>query len=87
MRTCRMPLGRPEAAILDRVRETMRRTGLQLRPKIVRGHLSIRLKRRLVSQYRTQITDAEATAIAAFATKYRGGERIWVPRHSSVWTL
>jgi hypothetical protein len=45
----------------------------------------MRLKRRLVNQYRTQITNAEATAITAFATKYGGRERIWVPRNSSVW--
>jgi hypothetical protein len=75
----------PEGAILERVRDTERRTKVPLRPVVLRNTCNIRSKRRLASQYRTQIQLGEASAIATFASKYGSGERIWIPRHGRLW--
>ncbi|MDQ2775454.1 MAG: PIG-L family deacetylase [Acidobacteriota bacterium] len=75
----------PENAILERVRDTERRTNVPLHPVVLRNICNIRLKRRFASQYRTQIQSGEATAIAAFASKYKTGERIWIPRYGRLW--
>ena len=74
-----------ENAILERVRDTEERLSASLRPAAIRSSCSVYQKRRLVEQYRTQIQPAEASAIAGFALKYHGRERIWAPKHSRLW--
>ncbi len=68
-----------------RVRETERFTHVALRPVVIRTSEPASRKLRVVSRYRSQINRQEATAIAAFASRYGGGERLWIPRHGRPW--
>jgi LmbE family N-acetylglucosaminyl deacetylase len=76
-----------ENAILERVRDTEDRLSASLCPATIRSSCSVYRKRRLAEQYRTQIQPAEASAIANFAIRYRGRERIWIPKHSPMWSF
>lgn len=75
-----------EEKTIARVRDTESQTGIPLSPVQVSQLGAIRLKRRFAGLYQTQIDDKEAAAISGHARKYRCGERIWVPRHSALWT-
>lgn len=61
--------------------EHVKQTGIWLRPVTIRAERAIWNKRRIASRYRSQITPSEADCIARFASQYRGGERIWIPRY------
>ena len=74
-----------DASLRHAVRTVESSTGVHLKPFIVRDRGYAHRKRRVISQYRSQITAGEAAVIARFALKYRGGERIWVPKQSRAW--
>ncbi|MDQ2840275.1 MAG: hypothetical protein M3Y72_04390 [Acidobacteriota bacterium] len=76
-----------ESQVRERVSEAEEATRVRLKPLIVRGSSSAANKRRVVSKYRSQITSAEATALSAWSDRFGGGERIWMPRHSSHWNF
>lgn len=63
-----------------------RSTGVPLRGSLIRRKAYIPRKRSAVGLYQSQISRSEASAIARFAVRYRSGERIWVPKHSSAWS-
>jgi LmbE family N-acetylglucosaminyl deacetylase len=74
-----------EEAILDRVRMSEDRLRSHLRPRILRTEHHVRCKQGLAAAYRTQISRAEGLAIADYGTKYKSGERIWIPLHTECW--
>jgi LmbE family N-acetylglucosaminyl deacetylase len=74
-----------EQVLHERVRDSEKRTGVPLRPVVIRESRAIWKKRNVVSGYRSQIDRREADDIARFGSRYGGGERIWIPRHSGRW--
>ncbi len=76
----------PVRALHNRISETEQRTGLRLRPCVIRSdHAAISRKGRVIGKYQSQIGRRDASAIVRFASTYRGGERIWIPKHSRAW--
>lgn len=73
-----------EAVIRKRVCALEHDLRLPLAPALPRGP-SWRFKQRAAAQYRSQIDRAAAHAIARYGEKYKGAERIWIPRHSARW--
>lgn len=74
-----------QSAILGRVSATSEATGTILKPHIMHIDHAVPRKCKLVRAYRSQIDLAAARQIARFALTYGGGERIWIPKHSSHW--
>lgn len=74
-----------ETRLLKRVIATEEAAGVRLKRCVNRSDRAVARKYRLVSGYRSQIDRAEAFTIARFATNYRGGERIWISKHSCLW--
>jgi hypothetical protein len=72
-------------SLLQAVAYAERNTGVPLRASLIRRNGYIARKRSAVARYQSQISRSEANAIARFAVRYRSGERIWVPKHSSAW--
>ena len=70
-----------ETEIAERVEQTAKRSGIALRPAIIRNERAVWRKRQLILRYQSQISGEDATRIARFALKYGGGERIWIPQH------
>lgn len=61
---------------------------MELCPRHIRaGSNALRDKFRLIRRYESQITREEASAMAQYALRYRGGERIWIPKYGSSWRL
>ncbi len=70
-----------EAEISERLAQTAKHTGIALKPAIIRSERAVWRKRQFIRRYQSQINGEDATAIARFALKYGGGERIWIPQH------
>ncbi len=75
----------PDSLLRRAVCYAERGTGKTLKSCIIRRKCYTRRKRSIVARYDSQISRDEATAIARFAASYRGGERIWIPKHASAW--
>lgn len=75
----------PAMAIDQRVSDSQHQTGVPLKPAIIRTGDSIARKRRVISNYHSQVSWHMASMIARFAIQYRGAERIWIPKHGSRW--
>jgi LmbE family N-acetylglucosaminyl deacetylase len=73
-----------ETAIRERVASAEEELRLFLRPSLLRS-AGRRFKERAVRRYQSQIDLEMASAIARYSEKYKGRERIWVPRHSARW--
>jgi len=69
----------------ERVGEIQEATGVALESRVVHRHDALQSKLRIVSRYASQITGAEAETIAAYSSRYGGGERIWIPKESQLW--
>jgi hypothetical protein len=69
-----------EAEIRERVAAIPQKSGMALQPAVIRGNRAVWRKRHFVRQYQSQIGAGDATHIARFGLKYRGGERIWIPK-------
>ncbi len=67
------------------VSQTEQFTRVALRPVVIRTSEAVSRKLHVVSRYRSQINRQEASAIATFARRYGGGERLWIPRHGKLW--
>lgn len=67
------------------VTDTEHSTGMPLKSFLIRRKGFMFYKRNIVSQYQSQVSRNEADAIARFAMKYGGGERIWIPKRSTAW--
>jgi LmbE family N-acetylglucosaminyl deacetylase len=76
-----------EAELKRRVRACEETTMVRLKSAIVRGEHAAWRKREIGVHYGSQITPREAAEIARFALRYRGGERIWIPKHSTRWRV
>ncbi len=72
-----------DAGVRECVQEVEEMARARLRPAILRRRHAVAIKRRMASFYRSQIDRDEANLIARFASKYGGGERIWVPTPAS----
>ncbi|HEY7307053.1 MAG TPA: PIG-L family deacetylase [Bryobacteraceae bacterium] len=77
----------PDGILTDRIRQTEAKTRLRLQPAVIRQKNAIWRKQGAISQYRSQITPEEAASIAKFTIRYGGGERLWIPRRSRIWTV
>ena len=76
----------PEASLRERVSFAEERARVTLKSYVIGSHdRAMPKKLRVISRYRTQISREEGVAIARFAFKYGGGERIWIPSHSTRW--
>ncbi len=75
----------PDTVFRERLSDTEERTGLKLRPCIIRHDRAVARKRKLIGRYQSQIDHDDASTIARFALTYGGGERIWIPKHSRAW--
>ncbi len=75
----------PEDILREHVLEVEEASRTKLKPVIVRDRRLVRLKRRIVAQYRSQISLGDASAIANWSKRYRSGERIWIPSRSAQW--
>lgn len=73
-----------EKCLRERVKDVERKIGRRLKPVIVRAQAACQ-KRGVISGYGSQITATDAAAIAEWSRHYGGGERIWIPAHSSRW--
>ena len=74
------------ASLRDRLTEVERSTHTGLKPHVVRSAgMGVSQKYRAITRYKSQITRSEALTIARFASKYRVGERIWLPKYSASW--
>jgi LmbE family N-acetylglucosaminyl deacetylase len=76
-----------ENEIKARIQAIAADTKTRLRAEVIRSKQPSRMKLRTAALYRSQITREQAQAIARFAYNYRGGERLWLPPHSSRWNL
>jgi len=74
-----------EPCIVQRVRNIETENGAALRPAVLRRQRSSLTKLHLAARYQSQITKEEAVKISRFSAKYRGGERIWIPKQSGRW--
>ncbi|MBV9267516.1 MAG: PIG-L family deacetylase [Acidobacteriaceae bacterium] len=74
-----------EEAIVERLRAAECTVKSRMLPRVLRIPHHIRLKQRLAAGYETQIGRNEARAIANYGSKYKSGERIWIPLHSRRW--
>lgn len=75
-----------EACLRKRLLCIERKLNIQLRPKSVcAGRNAVRHKFRRIRRYESQITREEARAMSQYAVRYRGGERIWIPKYSNCW--
>jgi hypothetical protein len=74
-----------EESLREAVSYAEHNTGMPLKGVLVRRKGCIFRKRSIVSRYQSQISRDEAAAIARFAVKYGGGERIWIPKHCRSW--
>lgn len=75
-----------DSSLLERVSSIEKVLHVHLKPVVIRNHnCAVSYKFRIASRYRSQITRQEAISIARHALKYRGGERIWIPRYSAAW--
>ena len=72
--------------IEEQLRQVKDATGRTYRASRVTPALPRFEKARLARMYQTQITRAEARIIADFSSKRGGGERLWVPARSRLWT-
>ena len=71
-----------------RVRETEQHTRVSLRPVIIRSHgFTAAHKRQIITKYHSQINSDTVTAIAKYASKCGGGERLWIPEYGGLWKL
>lgn len=70
-----------------RIHEIETALGYRLRPAIIRQDYAVRRKLRAAAGYKSQITLEEARPIAQFSRRYGGGERLWIPKHSTAWTM
>ncbi len=68
-----------------RVEDIERATGLTLEPTVITANEAVESKSSVVSRYASQITAAEAEAIAGYSLRYGGGERIWTPKAGKLW--
>ena len=75
-----------EESIRERVEDAEKKLLFKITPVLQRPR-SWRFKEHVSKKYQSQIDDAMARSIARYSGKYRGAERIWVPRHSRAWTL
>ena len=74
------------SSLNERVRCLEKQLRSHLRPAFLSGsRTAIADKFRLIRRYQSQITRGEAQAMANFAWRYRGGERIWIPKYASAW--
>ena len=71
--------------LATRLAETERATGVPLKPLVIQGKGGVAKKRRDIRVYRSQIRRNEADVIARYASRFGGGERIWIPRHGKLW--
>jgi LmbE family N-acetylglucosaminyl deacetylase len=71
----------------QRIHEIETKLGARLRPVIIRQRYAIPQKQGAAARYRSQITRQEAASIARFSLRYGGGERLWIPKHSKLWTV
>jgi LmbE family N-acetylglucosaminyl deacetylase len=68
----------PSAATdLEALREAAAKRNEPLSPVIYQVDSAVEYKRRLVLGYASQIDDEAGTLISNFATRYKGGERLW----------
>ncbi|MGA8027866.1 MAG: PIG-L family deacetylase [Bryobacteraceae bacterium] len=77
----------PDSVLRRSIGDIEERTGMPLRPVVIRGKKGVRWKARIIGGYASQITREHATGIAQFALTYRGCERIWIPKHAKGWQL
>jgi LmbE family N-acetylglucosaminyl deacetylase len=75
----------PTADLQARIESIERAMGTRLAPLILRIQDAAKKKRQIASFYQSQITDAEADQIAAYAESYGSGERLWLPTESESW--
>jgi LmbE family N-acetylglucosaminyl deacetylase len=69
----------PSAATdLEALREFMAQRNEPLSPVQYQIESAVEFKRRLVLGYASQIDEAAGSLISDFATRYNGGERLWV---------
>ena len=73
-----------ERAIQERVARAGQELRVSLFPSLLRS-AGRRFKERAVKRYQSQIDVEMANAIARYSEKYKGCERIWIPRHSARW--
>ena len=66
------------ATNLESLREAASRRNEPLSSVLYRIDSAVEYKRRLVLGYASQIEDEAGTLISEFATRYNGGERLWV---------
>jgi LmbE family N-acetylglucosaminyl deacetylase len=74
-----------ETSLQNAVSYAERKTGVPLKSAIIRQPRYVYRKRSIIRRYQSQISRDDATAIARFALKYGGGERIWIPKHGCAW--
>ncbi len=75
----------PAAMLRQKIDETEEKAGVKLVPAIIPQPDRLRRKQQAIKEYRSQISSAEAAAIARFSFRYGGGERIWIPKRSRAW--
>jgi len=69
----------PSAATdLESLRESAEQRDEPLSPMLYQIDSAVEFKRRLVLGYASQIDEEAGTLISNFATRYNGGERLWV---------
>jgi LmbE family N-acetylglucosaminyl deacetylase len=69
----------PSAATdLESLRESAEQRNEPLSPVLYQIESAIERKRKLILGYASQIDDEAGTLISNFATRYNGGERLWV---------
>ena len=76
-----------DKVLRNRVLETETKLHVRLKPVIIRQRRAAFRKQRAAAGYKSQITPEEASSIARFSFRYRGGERLWVPKYSKLWKL
>ena len=71
----------PSAATdLESLRESAEQRQEPLSPVLYQIESGVERKRRIILGYASQIDDEAGTLISDFATRYNGGERLWVNR-------
>lgn len=76
----------PEECLRAKVMDLERRLAARLAPVVIRSAAcGVKRKLSIVNRYKSQITPEEGAVIAKYAVRYRGGERIWIPKYAANW--
>jgi GlcNAc-PI de-N-acetylase len=76
------------SSLCGKVLEAETHTRVSLRPSIIRSSaFAAAHKRQVIAKYHSQVNSDGVTAIANYASKYGGGERVWTPKYGKPWKL